>query len=616
MKTLINPTPLNPKHLISSPFTSIKTFKQSPLPSSRPLIVKCSFEERNNGGLKDMVSGLVDKRVEELLNKEENRGLLDGLEKASLRVEMAKKELAEIERRELEASVMKTYVDEMETRASEIAECQKEILEARAMVEEAERSLSGLDENVGKDEERLESVKAAAISAVIGSLAGLPIALSQATSSTQLILPLAITFASCALFGVTFRYTIRRDLDDIHLKSGIVAAFGIVKGHWILLGYLISRSIPHLVYTVFWAGCFGFPKIVLNKMEITFREFLWAEVEHKRAIASVAWEDICVPKDEGGLGDGQKTLFWKDPWSKGKVLEKRCGVVTMILSGISRTATNEVILNGVGNIPTSRVRSADMGNILQYIYALHKPCIEEKDQVIWTLTNEGTFTTKSAWKALRNTKTKVNWHKFSWDKDAVLNHSFIAWQFKPEERNIQKFKQEETFAEVIYKRIFFEGQSHGSNGNNHGISKLYLMWMVCLSDARKAYGGLLRLPNGILIAAFNRKCNQDVDIGALVIKGVCEGLCIAEKLGFMSGCTVTDSSYAEKVALKSWLAALGAGPPLELNSASFLSHAVNGAVYVSEDLLVFVFASVGLDYCFKMQLLSPFPTKKSMSETS
>ena len=107
------------------------------------------------------------------------------------------------------------------------------------MVEEAERSLSNGEDRTGdgegeeviiKSEERLESIKAASIAALVGTLAGLPITLTQVSDTTQLILPLAITVASCALFGITYRYTIRRDLDDVHLKSGAWAAFGIVKG--------------------------------------------------------------------------------------------------------------------------------------------------------------------------------------------------------------------------------------------------------------------------------------------------------------------------------------------------------------------------------------------------
>lgn len=210
--------------------------------------MKCnsSDQRETSGNLKDALTGMVGKQVEELLNRDENRVLLDGLDKASQRVEMAKRELAEIEKQELETKQLRDYINQLESRASEIAEVQREILEAREMVDEAESYLSqnvdGVEdgdalmeqesEEIDKNEERLESIKAALISALVGTLAGLPISFTQVTvaSSSELILPLAINFVSCALFGVTFRYTIRRDLDDVHLKTGASAAFGCVKG--------------------------------------------------------------------------------------------------------------------------------------------------------------------------------------------------------------------------------------------------------------------------------------------------------------------------------------------------------------------------------------------------
>ncbi|XVF51231.1 hypothetical protein PTKIN_Ptkin04bG0167900 [Pterospermum kingtungense] len=229
-----------------APSTCPKAFYSPTSPLLKPLILKCSSnseEQETSNDLKDALSGFVGKEVEELLNREENKGLLDGLEKASQRVEMAKRELAEIERRELEAQLLRNYINQLESRADEIAECQQEISQARAMVEEAERSLSLNEGNIGDvdgfsgtngegvdtDKERLESIKAALISAVVGTLAGLPISLTQVSSSTQLLLPLSVTFISCALFGVTFRYAVRRDLDGFQLKTGTSAAFGFVK---------------------------------------------------------------------------------------------------------------------------------------------------------------------------------------------------------------------------------------------------------------------------------------------------------------------------------------------------------------------------------------------------
>ncbi|XP_068651239.1 uncharacterized protein [Aristolochia californica] len=212
--------------------------------SSRTLVAKCSSEERETPKMKDLLSGMVDKRVEELLGREENRVLFDGLEEATGRVERARMELLEIERQEKEAEQLRSYVRTLESRESEIAECQRELLEARGMVDEAELTLSSNMSNISaraalmsnevgevdKQVERFESVKVAAVSAIVGTLAGTPLLLSKVATGAELFLHLGVILVSCALFGVTFRYTIRRDLDNVQLKTGTSAAFGLIKG--------------------------------------------------------------------------------------------------------------------------------------------------------------------------------------------------------------------------------------------------------------------------------------------------------------------------------------------------------------------------------------------------
>ncbi|XP_059442259.1 uncharacterized protein LOC132174642 isoform X2 [Corylus avellana] len=209
MSTTIKPTLVpspNPNTVFSSRKFSITSpiFRRASSSSSsyssrsRLVIVKCNSSEES-GNLKDSLAGIVDERVQELLNREENRGLLDGLEKASKRVEMAKRELAEIEKQELEAKLMREYVNQLESRASEIAECQREILEAGEKVEEAKRSLAlnvdGFEDGdafvekeskeIDKNEERLESIKAGFISALVGTLAVLPISFTQLKTGTS-----------------------------------------------------------------------------------------------------------------------------------------------------------------------------------------------------------------------------------------------------------------------------------------------------------------------------------------------------------------------------------------------------------------------------------------------
>ncbi|XP_051136875.1 uncharacterized protein LOC127255404 isoform X2 [Andrographis paniculata] len=247
MATTTNIPSPSPSLLLLQRFPIIRLIRLPNSPNSSPstksVAVKCSKDggpgSGDGGSLRDALSGMLGERVEELLNREENRGLLDELEQASQRVETAKQELAEIEKQEAEAKSMRDYISRLESRASVIAECQKEILEARGMIEEAEQSLTnrGTDASdeiqstkINQDLERVESLKAAFVSAVFGTLAECPIALSRAASDSQMISTLAITFISCVMFGVTFRYAIRRDLDNFQLKSGTSAAFGFVKG--------------------------------------------------------------------------------------------------------------------------------------------------------------------------------------------------------------------------------------------------------------------------------------------------------------------------------------------------------------------------------------------------
>ncbi|KAF6157492.1 hypothetical protein GIB67_004430 [Kingdonia uniflora] len=100
---------------------------------------------------------------------------------------------------------------------------------------------------------------------------------------------------------------------------------------------------------------------------------------------------------------------------------------------------------------------------------------------------------------------------------------------------------------------------NNSNNNDHAKTNTldsvetafgpndFLKVYGCRSQDRKAYGGIFRLPNGIPIVAFNRRVlGEEEDIGVIESKAICEGLMIAEILGFKSLCTQSDSEYAAK----------------------------------------------------------------------
>ncbi|GJV43271.1 putative RNA-directed DNA polymerase [Tanacetum coccineum] len=53
---------------------------------------------------------------------------------------------------------------------------------------------------------------------------------------------------------------------------------------------------------VFWASVFVIPNRVLMDIEQCMRNFLWCPSSSSKGKAKVAWELVCLPKDEGGLG--------------------------------------------------------------------------------------------------------------------------------------------------------------------------------------------------------------------------------------------------------------------------------------------------------------------------
>ena len=124
-----------------------------------------------------------------------------------------------------------------------VENCQRDVFAAEIAMRDAEialikaragDSIWGLtwekQDGMDEDAERIESVKVASVSAIIGTIAGLPFFAATSLEGLQLAVSAGVVFASCALFGLTYRYAVRRDLSNTQLKAGCVAAFSLVRG--------------------------------------------------------------------------------------------------------------------------------------------------------------------------------------------------------------------------------------------------------------------------------------------------------------------------------------------------------------------------------------------------
>jgi hypothetical protein len=78
------------------------------------------------------------------------------------------------------------------------------------------------------------------------------------------------------------------------IDSWIVKKLSFAGGLQLLSSVLLSLQ-------VFWAEVFILPKKVIRMLEQKLNRFLWCGNDSK-AKAKVAWDKLCVPKREGGLG--------------------------------------------------------------------------------------------------------------------------------------------------------------------------------------------------------------------------------------------------------------------------------------------------------------------------
>ncbi|GAQ82004.1 hypothetical protein KFL_000970300 [Klebsormidium nitens] len=164
-----------------------------------------------------------------VLRAEAARKLLEEklTEVANMKAELARaSEEAELEEADEGVTAAARLVAEAE---AEVALRREEVLQARAKQGANKWSTPGVDE----DKERIESGKAAAIAVATGLAASLPVVLAgrgPESSLVSLVVSEGAILATCALFGVCYRYMIRRDTQNTHLKGGVVAAFGLTRG--------------------------------------------------------------------------------------------------------------------------------------------------------------------------------------------------------------------------------------------------------------------------------------------------------------------------------------------------------------------------------------------------
>eukprot|EP00878_Enallax_costatus_P023841 GHUV01025395.1.p1 GENE.GHUV01025395.1~~GHUV01025395.1.p1 ORF type:complete len:256 (+),score=126.08 GHUV01025395.1:862-1629(+) len=184
--------------------------------------------------------GLADLARQALSADPEAAAQLKRYEAAVVRLEKAKaaeKELESIMKDAMAAALQedaaaaanaKMRTDQLLAEA-EVAAAERLVQAAELEYSSAVQEQLRVSQALTLDADRVESGKAAAVAAAGGVLGALPFLLSTPAPGLQGLLSLGATAAACLLFGVTYRYAVRQDATNMHLRGGVVTAFGLVK---------------------------------------------------------------------------------------------------------------------------------------------------------------------------------------------------------------------------------------------------------------------------------------------------------------------------------------------------------------------------------------------------
>ncbi|XP_074305212.1 uncharacterized protein LOC141640260 [Silene latifolia] len=168
------------------------------------------------------------------------------------------------------------------------------------------------------------------------------------------------------------------------------------------------------------------PKGIINRVEATCRNFLWDGSAEYRRSPLVAWDKICRPKDEGGLG-----LKDQETWNKAMVGR----LVDLVFEKKDTIWVHWVTANYLrGQSWLEYKPSSNSSWVWRCIYKVKQEIVAGYNDGHWHIQNEG-YTPSNCYKWLRGSKPEVAWRKVIWNSWSLPKHKFVGWLWAHEALN-------------------------------------------------------------------------------------------------------------------------------------------------------------------------------------
>ncbi|GJV71895.1 RNA-directed DNA polymerase, eukaryota, reverse transcriptase zinc-binding domain protein [Tanacetum coccineum] len=232
---------------------------------------------------------------------------------------------------------------------------------------------------------------------------------------------------------------------------------------------------------VFWASMFILLVFMCSSIDKILKNFIWSKSDSSKGIASMAWKDVCRPKEQGGLGlkslsvmnhalmikhlwniASKKDSLWVKwlsiyrikgnriwnlkvkknfSWNLMQILSLRDSIRRNVGYKIGnregcfvwhdrwhsngplfRLISNNIITHNGFDL---NAKVDDLININGWKWP--NGWNELFSEVFNKENDEVQFSVKEAWKVLRDDVPKVMWYKHVWFSQCIPRHSFILW---------------------------------------------------------------------------------------------------------------------------------------------------------------------------------------------
>ncbi|XP_074271105.1 uncharacterized protein LOC141595030 [Silene latifolia] len=170
----------------------------------------------------------------------------------------------------------------------------------------------------------------------------------------------------------------------------------------------------------YWASMFVLPKGIIARIEATCRNFLWNNSADYRRVLLVAWDKVCRPKEEGGLG-------LKDQEAMNKAM------VGSLVNWVAEQK-NTIWVNWVQQNYLKGKDWMDYKPTTNSSWVWRRICRVKQELLLgyingqWDVQGKE-FSTVGCYEWLKGSKPKVPWARLIWNAWVVPKHQFLGWLF-------------------------------------------------------------------------------------------------------------------------------------------------------------------------------------------